>query len=80
MLSMFLSTLRHARAAYAEWRRRQAAYDELNALDDRSLADIGITRSDIPYIFSQGVHSRDVQDAARAQATGMLHRSLHRAA
>jgi uncharacterized protein YjiS (DUF1127 family) len=80
MLSMLLSALRQLRVAYGEWRRRQAAFDELNALDDRSLADIGITRSDIPFIFSQGVHSRDVQEAAKAQATGMLRRSLHRAA
>jgi uncharacterized protein YjiS (DUF1127 family) len=75
MLSMLLSALHHIRAAYGEWRRRQAAFDELNALDDRSLADIGITRSDIPFIFS-----RDVQDAAKAQATGMLRHTLHRAA
>ncbi|HXS39542.1 MAG TPA: DUF1127 domain-containing protein [Stellaceae bacterium] len=75
MLSIFLSSLQHLRSAYADWRRRQAAYDELSALDDRSLADIGITRSDIPYLFS-----RDVQDAARAQATGLLqHKARHAA-
>jgi uncharacterized protein YjiS (DUF1127 family) len=37
----------------AEWRRRQQAYAELSQLDERSLADIGITRSDIPYVLSQ---------------------------
>jgi uncharacterized protein YjiS (DUF1127 family) len=37
---------------FAEWRRRQQAYAELSQLDDRSLADIGITRSDIPYVLS----------------------------
>ncbi|HKT20614.1 MAG TPA: DUF1127 domain-containing protein [Stellaceae bacterium] len=67
MLSIFLSGLQRMRSAYADWRRRQAAYDELNSLDDRSLADIGISRSDIPYLFS-----RDIQDAARAQATGLV--------
>lgn len=30
------------------WRERRAAIAELNALSDRSLADIGLTRGDIP--------------------------------
>ena len=33
-----------------EWRRREQAYAELMSLDDRSLADIGIHRSQIPAI------------------------------
>ena len=48
MLNLVLSGLQHLQAAYQDWRRRQVAYDELSALDDRSLADIGITRADIP--------------------------------
>jgi uncharacterized protein YjiS (DUF1127 family) len=32
---------------FADWRRRERAYDELMALDDHSLADIGISRSNI---------------------------------
>ena len=32
------------------WRERRAAEDELNSLSDRSLADIGLTREDIPRI------------------------------
>lgn len=75
MLSLFISGLHNAKNAYIAWRRRQAAYEELSALDDRSLADIGITRSDIPYLFS-----RDVQDAAKAQATGMVRKEIRRAA
>jgi|GEM_PF-1202408 uncharacterized protein YjiS (DUF1127 family) len=39
-----------AREAFAEWRRRQRAYAELSALDDRALADIGLRRSEIPAI------------------------------
>jgi uncharacterized protein YjiS (DUF1127 family) len=39
-----------ARNGIKEWRRRQRAYAELMALDDRSLADIGIHRSQIPAI------------------------------
>lgn len=44
-----------ARAALRNWRRRQRAYHELIALDDRSLADIGIHRSQIPAVV-EGVH------------------------
>jgi uncharacterized protein YjiS (DUF1127 family) len=33
--------------ALADWRHRQRAYAELMALDDHSLADIGIRRCDI---------------------------------
>lgn len=44
-----------ARSAFANWRQRQRAYHELMALDDRSLADIGIHRSQIPAIV-EGVH------------------------
>lgn len=36
--------------AFADWRRRERAYAELMALDDHSLADIGIRRSDIRAI------------------------------
>ena len=32
------------------WRRYNASLNELNQLGDRELADIGITRSDIPHI------------------------------
>jgi len=38
---------------YEDWRRREQAYRELAALDDRSLADIGISRSEIPYVLAK---------------------------
>lgn len=44
-----------ARTAFRNWRRRQRAYHELLALDDRSLADIGIHRTQIPAVV-EGVH------------------------
>lgn len=44
-----------ARDALAERRQRQRAYEELAALDDRALADIGIHRSEIPALVA-GVH------------------------
>jgi uncharacterized protein YjiS (DUF1127 family) len=46
-----------ARNAWSGWRARQRAYGELMALDDRSLADIGIRRSDIPAII-EGFHEK----------------------
>ncbi len=38
---------------FENWRARERAYRELAALDDRSLADIGLTRSDIPFILER---------------------------
>ena len=46
LINLFLE----ARNGFSQWRRRAHAYDELMALDDRSLADIGIHRSQIPAI------------------------------
>jgi uncharacterized protein YjiS (DUF1127 family) len=45
-----LNLLNSAWQAIADWRRRERAYAELMALDDHSLADIGIRRSDIRAI------------------------------
>jgi len=43
VLNLFVS----AGKALSAWRRRERAYGELMALDDRSLADIGVRRSQI---------------------------------
>ncbi len=43
---MLLAILNFLRA----WKRYNASLRELNSLGDRELADIGITRSDIPRI------------------------------
>jgi uncharacterized protein YjiS (DUF1127 family) len=45
-----LNLLSSAWEAFANWRRRERAYDELMTLDDHSLADIGIRRSEIRAI------------------------------
>jgi uncharacterized protein YjiS (DUF1127 family) len=50
-----LNLLSSAWEAVADWRRRERAYAELMALDDHSLADIGIRRSDIRAIC-EGSH------------------------
>src|SRR5215467_6043340 len=52
-----LNLLSSAWAAFADWRRRERAYDELMALDDHALADIGIRRSDIRAIC-EGSYAR----------------------
>ena len=38
------------------WRRFNSSLRELNRLGDRELADIGITRSDIPRIAWDNAH------------------------
>jgi uncharacterized protein YjiS (DUF1127 family) len=38
---------------FENWRSRERAYRELASLDDRSLADIGLARSDIPFVLNQ---------------------------
>lgn len=50
--------------AFSEWRRRERAYSELMALDDRSLADIGVHRSQIPVLV---YGSPDDEPAAEQQ-------------
>jgi uncharacterized protein YjiS (DUF1127 family) len=62
LINLFIA----ARNAFAAWQRRRRAYDELMALDDRSLADIGIRRSEIPAVV-EGFHERT---RASAKATG----------
>jgi uncharacterized protein YjiS (DUF1127 family) len=56
--------LRRAVAAVADWRRRQAVIREMEMLTDRDLADIGLTRSDLPRVFdpefaADHAHGRD---------------------
>ncbi len=49
--SGYTAAPRHKRFvdAYKAWRARRAAENELYSLSDRDLADIGLTRQDIPY-------------------------------
>jgi uncharacterized protein YjiS (DUF1127 family) len=44
---MFLS---HLIGVYRQWRRYNQSLRELNRLGDRELADIGISRGDIPRV------------------------------
>ena len=47
LTTMFLS---HLVGAFQQWRRYNRSLRELNRLGDRELADIGITRGDIPRV------------------------------
>jgi uncharacterized protein YjiS (DUF1127 family) len=52
-----IATFLHGLAdRYQAWRERERAYAELSALDDRTLADIGVRRSEIEYVIS-GTHA-----------------------
>ena len=42
--------LLHIISAYRQWRRSNQSLSELNRLGDRELADIGISRGDIPRV------------------------------
>ena len=52
VINLFVS----ARRALSEWRRRQQAYAQLMALDDHSLSDIGLHRSQIASLV-EGVRA-----------------------
>jgi uncharacterized protein YjiS (DUF1127 family) len=70
----FTGTLAHALAtALAGWRQRRRAYAELYGLDDRSLADIGITRSEIPYVLSHAAAARDPRTSEAPAAGDLRH-------
>ena len=49
-----VNLFRSAGRAVADWRRRQRAYEELMALDDHCLADLGIRRSEINAYLAAG--------------------------
>ncbi|MDB5361408.1 MAG: hypothetical protein JWO51_2705 [Rhodospirillales bacterium] len=64
MLTILSSAMRGFRA----WQERQRVLNELYSMDDRSLADIGLRRSDIPFAITAqadlAVEARPVFTAA----------------
>jgi uncharacterized protein YjiS (DUF1127 family) len=71
-----LDVLSHALHSVSErvegWRKYHRAYAELTSLDDRSLADIGLTRSEIPYVLTQ--HGADKPaELGSSQDSGFRH-------
>jgi uncharacterized protein YjiS (DUF1127 family) len=52
MLDSISNLLHRVTAGLARRRELRRAYAELSALDDRALADIGISRSEIGYVLT----------------------------
>lgn len=55
------------------WRARERAADELYALDDRTLAELGLRRADIPFVAAGGAPVVDrppTEQRAAAQPQG----------
>jgi uncharacterized protein YjiS (DUF1127 family) len=52
---------RALRVGYADWRERQHAAAELYALDDRTLAELGLHRAEIPFVVARPVTARDAR-------------------
>jgi uncharacterized protein YjiS (DUF1127 family) len=69
-----LSFLGSARKALADWNRRQRAYEELMALDDHCLADLGIERSQINAYLAGGPRDNEPSVAATARRAAMFGR------
>ena len=71
MLNLISNLLHHLAASMAKRRNLRRAYAELSALDDRSLADIGISRSEIAYALTHNPRP-SAPKAASAPASGEL--------
>jgi uncharacterized protein YjiS (DUF1127 family) len=56
---------------WSDWRALQRVSEELSRLDDRSLADIGITRSEIPYLLTRRPEAE--APAAKRPVGGLRH-------
>ncbi|MBP0493503.1 DUF1127 domain-containing protein [Roseomonas sp. SG15] len=56
-----LSGLQRLLAGFAGWMQRRRAEAELLALTDRELSDIGLTRSDIPFVLAGQAPARGVE-------------------
>ncbi len=55
---------------FENWRARERAFQELAALDDRSLADIGLNRGDIPFVLDRRSNDSGVQHAEPVMSAG----------
>jgi uncharacterized protein YjiS (DUF1127 family) len=70
MLDFIGHTLQSVGERIDAWRKSQQAYRELASLDDRSLADIGVTRSEIPFIMSHVSDPSRVRPIVAANQNG----------
>jgi len=72
LLTVFIAVA----SAWVDWRHRRLAYDELTALDDRLLADIGLQRTDIPAIFHEQVRRESINTQGAVMALSALQAKL----
>ena len=56
--AVIASGLQRMLAGFAGWMQRRRAEAELRSLTDRELADIGLTRSEIPFVLAGQVPAR----------------------
>jgi uncharacterized protein YjiS (DUF1127 family) len=63
-MATLLNALTALRDSWESWREREQAIAELSALDDRTLADLGLRRSEIPFVVES--HARTSRSAPRA--------------
>jgi uncharacterized protein YjiS (DUF1127 family) len=73
MLKIIGNFIEHSLGFWAAWRQRQRAINELNALDDRALADIGISRTEIPFVLSRPTGSSEPLLPANAVNSNVPH-------
>lgn len=64
------SVFEAAVAKVAEWRRREIARAELQSLDDRALADIGLTRGEIQLVI-EGRYRPSIEPLVGSVPTGV---------
>src|ERR1700757_4986879 len=70
MANLLLNAALNLTNRFVEWRRRERAYAELSVLDDRSLADIGISRAEIPFVVAGRVPAEAQSFPTGAVANG----------
>jgi uncharacterized protein YjiS (DUF1127 family) len=54
---------------FVAWRERERAFAELSALDDHTLADLGLLRSDIPMVVYGKRPDENWSETAQRKAT-----------
>jgi uncharacterized protein YjiS (DUF1127 family) len=70
MLALLPNAFRKLGTAVIEWRKRERAFGELMALDDRTLADVGIRRSEIPFVLSGAAKRAEERPDAEREIRG----------
>ena len=73
-MSAIKDTLSTLSRRFRTWRDQHRAYAELSALDDHSLADLGLRRSDIPFVvFCKAKESAEAQRRVAANSNTKRH-------